>query len=91
MVKGETLGGLARRYGVTVGQLRSWNGPSVKGTLKIGQRVRVETKTVHVVRRGETLASLARRYRVTVTALMMANGIGPGADLKAGKRLRIPG
>ena len=97
--KGETLGSLARRYGVTVAQLRSWNRLSPGSPLQIGQRVRVggsrpratSSATVHVVRRGETLASLARRYRVTVTALMTANGIRSGADLKAGKRLTIPG
>ena len=92
VAKGETLGRLARRYGVTVAQLGSWNGLSAKSTLKVGQRIRVTSASaVHVVRRGETLASLARRYRVTVTALMTANGIRSGADLKAGKRLTIPG
>lgn len=97
--KGETLGSLARRYGVTVAQLRSWNRLAATSTLQIGQRVRVggsrprvpSSATVHVVRRGETLASLARRYRVTVTALRTANGMRSGADLKAGKRLTIPG
>ena len=99
VAKGETLGSLARRYGVTVAQLRSWNRLAAQGTLKVGQRVRIgaarrpvsASATVHVVRRGETLSSVARRYRVTVTALMAANGIHSRSDLKAGKRLTIPG
>jgi membrane-bound lytic murein transglycosylase D len=41
---GETLSGIARRYGVTVSQLAAWNDISVKQVLRVGQRL--------VIRRG---------------------------------------
>jgi len=41
---GETLSGIARRYGVTVTQLLRWNDLSSKNVLRIGQRL--------VIRRG---------------------------------------
>jgi LysM repeat protein len=39
--RGETLSGLADAYGVTVKQLRSWNGLGAKGNIRSGQRLRV--------------------------------------------------
>ncbi|MFM7396013.1 MAG: LysM peptidoglycan-binding domain-containing protein [Gammaproteobacteria bacterium] len=41
---GETLSGIARRYGVTVSQLLAWNDLSSKNMLRVGQRL--------VIRRG---------------------------------------
>jgi len=39
---GETLGHIARRYGVTVAQIRSWNNiPSNSSRINIGQRLRI--------------------------------------------------
>lgn len=103
---GETLGGIARRYRVTVAQLRAWN-PSVprSGLIRVGQRLRVSTAApaavastqggraapgTHLVQRGETLSALARRYGTTVQALMSANNLRAATDLKAGQRIRIP-
>ncbi len=39
--KGDTLGGIARRYHVTVAQLMRWNHIRNARTLRIGQRLRV--------------------------------------------------
>lgn len=39
--KGDTLGGIAKRYGRTVKQLMTWNGLKNANSLRIGQRVRV--------------------------------------------------
>lgn len=41
--KGDTLGGIARRYGTTVNNLKSWN--NISGTtIRIGQRLRIYGK-----------------------------------------------
>jgi peptidoglycan lytic transglycosylase D len=100
--RGETLIGLAQEYGVTVRELREWNGIDDAGRIRAGQRLRVSPPTqarssvpsggrVHVVRRGETLKGLAKRYRVSVQALREANDLTAGARLKAGASLKIPG
>jgi membrane-bound lytic murein transglycosylase D len=100
--RGETLIGLAEEYGVTVSQLREWNGIDDAGRIRAGQRLRVAPSKqappsagaggrVHVVQRGETLKSLAKRYRVSVQALRKANDLTAGATLKPGATLRIPG
>lgn len=40
--RGETLGGIARRYGVTVNQLMRWNGIKNAARIREGQRIRIE-------------------------------------------------
>ena len=40
--RGDTLGSIARRYGVTVSQLTRLNGISTRSILKIGQNLRVK-------------------------------------------------
>jgi LysM repeat protein len=100
--RGENLMGLAEEYGVTVRDLREWNGLDQAGRIRSGQRLRVapprESRPapragarVHVVRRGETLTGLAKRYRVSVQALRKANDLTTSATLKPGATLRIPG
>lgn len=42
--KGDTLGAIARRYGVTVKQLMSWNNLRSANRLSIGQRLRIEKR-----------------------------------------------
>lgn len=99
--RGETLGGIAQTYRVTVAQLKAWNGLGSSNLIRAGQRLRVRGAAVpsgrvaaggitHLVRPGETLSALARRYGVTVAAIMEANGLRSASDLKAGARLLIP-
>lgn len=102
--RGETLSGIARRYRVTVSQLRSWNALR-SNNLRVGQVLRLrpgrartstaraapsEGAKVHLVRAGDTLSSIARRYGTTIRALQSANRFPAGRTLLAGQRLRIP-
>ena len=102
--RGETLSGIAKRYRVTVSQLRSWNGLR-SNNLRAGQLLRLRpgrTRAasvsvrstaggkIHLVRAGDTLSSIARRYGTTIKALQSVNGLSSGRTLLAGQRLRIP-
>jgi membrane-bound lytic murein transglycosylase D len=40
---GETLSSIARRYGVTIAQITSWNGISANRVLRVGQRLTIRT------------------------------------------------
>ena len=40
---GETLSSIARRYGVTIAQIVSWNGISANRVLRVGQRLTIRT------------------------------------------------
>jgi LysM repeat protein len=91
---GETLSGIARRYGSTVAALARINHLSDPDLIVQGQRLRVPgrvtTASVHVVRRGETLSQIAARYATSVEALARVNRITDVDLIVVGTELRIP-
>lgn len=93
---GETLSGLATRYGVAQGDLARANGLGLWSRLQAGQRLTVPGAAApaptrdHVVGPGETLAGLAARYGVGLEDLARMNGLGPDARLLVGQRLTVP-
>ena len=97
--RGETLGRIASRYGVSVKQLRAWN--KVRGNrILVGQKLTVapapapkaRTKTAatktHRVRRGDTLSGIAARYRVSMTDLKRWNRL-KSTNVMLGQRLKV--
>jgi membrane-bound lytic murein transglycosylase D len=94
--RGETLSGIASRYGVTQASLRSANNLGASGAIRAGQKLTVSagaparsTRT-HVVRSGETVGEIAERYGVGQSVLIRENGLGRSATIRVGQRLRIP-
>jgi LysM repeat protein len=91
---GETLSGIAARFGTTVEQLAEMNDIRNPDLIIAGQRLRVPARAVvasiHVVRTGETLSEIARRYGTTVGALARANRIHDENLIVTGAQLRIP-
>ena len=71
---GDTLSGIARRYGVSVQRLLSDNGLKSGQALAVGQAIIVLLpEIIHTVKRGETLYSVAAAYGITVYELMQNN------------------
>ena len=98
VAKGETLGSIARKYGVTVKQLVSWNNLSNPDALKLGQNLKVGTTTsgstsssskTHTVAKGDTLGSIARKYGVTVKQLIEWNKLSNPDALKLDQKLKV--
>ena len=88
---GENLTLIARKYDVTVQQLRKWNRIGRRYVLKPGKRLKVATSgRVHIVRRGENLNSIAKRYSVPVRKLAIANEIANRSLINIGTSLVIP-
>ncbi len=101
--RGDNLGAIARRFGVSVEDLRAWN--HIHGNLiHIGQRLRVGAHSGHVsshavhrshahgsfyrVQRGDNLGAIARRFGVSVEDLRAWNHIH-GNLIHIGQRLRV--
>lgn len=98
--RGETLGQIAAKYGVTVNDLRKWN--NIKGNnIAAGQDLKVysdkkvdrksdkKKKKTHKVKKGETLGQIAEKYGVGLSKLKKANGI-KGNNIQIGQSLKIP-
>ncbi|HWJ04676.1 MAG TPA: LysM peptidoglycan-binding domain-containing protein [Steroidobacteraceae bacterium] len=97
---GDTLWGVARRYGVTVPTLASANGLSNQAGLVPGARLEIPgaggsraaasgdgAMTTYKVRRGDTLSEIADRFNVTVREIMTWNRLRQSSSLRTGQRL----
>jgi murein DD-endopeptidase MepM/ murein hydrolase activator NlpD len=91
VVKGDTVFGIARRYGISVRAVIEANRLRAPFILRIGQRLSLPARRIHVVGPGETLYAISRLYDVDMSSLTRANGIGPPFALRVGQRLALPG
>ncbi len=97
--RGQTLGSIARKYGVSVEALRAANG--LRGdVIFVGQRLTIPaagggggggSAQYHVVQAGETLEGIARRYGTTASALAKINNLANASLIRIGQRLLISG
>jgi len=102
---GDTLYGVARRYGVTVPVLAAANGMSSTSHLTTGARLEIpgrasggsgrsadadeSTRLTYQVRRGDTLSEIAGKFNVSVTQLKNWNRLSKSTSLRAGQRLVV--
>ncbi|CAM3228613.1 LysM peptidoglycan-binding domain-containing protein [Rhodothermus bifroesti] len=92
--RGDALSEIARRYNVSVTDLKRWNNLS-SNIIHAGQELVIylsqpvtPERIVYRVRRGDTLSEIARRYNVSVTDLKRWNNLS-GERIRAGQRLTL--
>lgn len=80
VVKGETLWGISRRYGVSLANLTAANASRLSEFLQIGQVLTIPDKNSdptitgqYIVKRGDTKFELARRFNMTIAQLEQKN------------------
>jgi murein DD-endopeptidase MepM/ murein hydrolase activator NlpD len=88
---GDTVYGVAQRFGVPVRTLIETNGLKPPYRLVAGQRLQVPVRQEHVVQQGDTLLAISRIYGVDQSSLTSVNNLRPPYALKAGQRLILPG
>jgi len=101
---GDTLWGVARKYGVSVPALASANGLSSSAGLVAGARLEIpgagssvtrtasaaeSSKVTYKVKSGDTLSEIADRFDVSVRELMTWNRLRQSSSLRAGQRLVV--
>jgi membrane-bound lytic murein transglycosylase D len=98
--RGDTIGAIARRFGVPGKALMKMNGIRDARRLKVGRHLVVPVRPngegaknrtlVHVVGKGESLSVIAQRYGTTVPGLKERNGLRSNV-LSIGQRLTVTG
>lgn len=96
--RNETLSSIAKRYGVRVSDLESWNHLSSRDLIYPGQKlalvasqVRDGSDLVHRISPGETLSEIADRYAVSLETILAANGLSKDSLIYPDQKIRIPG
>ena len=98
--RGDTLAAIAKRLGVTVAELKGWNGLR-SSRIRAGKYLAVHGSSgasrgtgsaggagQYLVRNGDTLEAIASRFGVTVKQLQAWNGLR-GTRIRAGKHLIV--
>ena len=88
--RGDTLYGIARKYNLTVDELKSLNN-LIGNEIYIGQKLQIRPiqGNSYIVKRGDTLYSIARDYNVSVSDLKAVNNLNTDI-LYIGQELLIP-
>ena len=101
---GETLSGIAARYGTSPSRLASLNGLSKRNLIRVGQNLKLPGGAVasadpaprkksgsktYVVRQGDNLASIAKRTGVSQGRLLAINSLDNPNRIFPGQRLRL--
>ena len=97
--RGETLAGIAARYGTTTAAIAQANGITDPNRIYVGARLAVPgaaapaaeaTSGSYTVQRGDTLGSIATRHRTSIAAIVAANGIKNPNLVRVGQVLSVP-
>ncbi len=92
---------IARRFGINLQTLLSYNGLTETAILHVGDELLIPADAgslssrsaswgSHTVRRGDTLSGIASEYGVSVVALAEANNISVDSILREGQQLIVP-
>lgn len=91
---GDTLSGIAQRYGTTYQQLAQLNGIANPNLIYPGQVLKIQgaaqqATEMHTVQSGDTLSGIAQRYGTTYQQLAQINGIANPNLIYPGQVLRL--
>lgn len=91
--EGETLGAIARMYGVSIQTIMSANNLSGSGLIRPGQSLRILPidGLMYVVKRGDTLNGIAQKYQSEGSAILHENGLADASSLQIGAEIILPG
>jgi len=95
---GDTLSGIAGRYGVSLSSIRRMNGFSARHSrIHAGQKLKIPGASArpaysrYTVRKGDTLSGIAQRHGTSVGSLRSLNGLSSAQSrIHAGQVLRVP-
>ncbi len=89
---GDTIGSIARQFGISSSTVLSANGLTARSVIRPGQKLRILPLDgiAYVVKRGDTLAKIAKTYDSDPQKILEANGLSDGSQLSVGSELILP-
>lgn len=91
--KGDTLSGIATKFGTTVNELSKINKIKNPNLILEGQVLKVPVKTekveYYIVKKGDALTKIAKKYGTTVQNLVKLNNIKNPDLIRVGQKLRV--
>jgi len=96
--EGDTVSGVASRYGLSTASVLALNGLGWKTPIYPGQELRLtkarstasSTASHHTVKSGETISSIAAKHGLGTTAVLRANGLAASSIIYPGQRISLP-
>lgn len=90
--KGDTLSGIASRYGTTYQKLAEINGIADPDKIYAGQVIKINgssTSIIYTVKKGDTLTAIAKKYGTTINKIVNDNNIADPNKIYTGQKLVI--
>lgn len=103
VVAGDTVSGIALRYGTTTAAIIADNGLDARAFIRVGQVLTVAggatapaaapatATATHTVVAGDTVSAIATRYGTTTAQIVAANALDARAFIRIGQVLTVPG
>lgn len=103
--KGDTLSGIASKYGTTYQKLAQYNNIKNPNLIYVGQKIKIPGSTstssnktestapktvIYTVKKGDTLSGIASKYGTTYQKLAQYNGIKNPNLIYVGQKIKIP-
>ncbi len=90
--QGDTVSGIAKKYGISVNTILWANGLTARSVLRLGQELTIlpVSGVLHEVKRGETLGVIANKYGSDVDKILEANLVKSPTAVQIGQKLVIP-
>ena len=94
--KGDTLSGIASKYGTTYQKLASYNNIADPNKIYAGQVIQIpngstsnSSRETYIVKKGDTLSEIAKKYGTTYKKIASDNGIADPNKIYPGQKLII--
>ncbi|GAB4367538.1 MAG: hypothetical protein Kow00114_26290 [Kiloniellaceae bacterium] len=90
VARGDSLYGIARRFGLPIRAVIDANDLQPPYALTVGQELKVPNAQIHEVVAGDTVYNIAQRYDIDRSELVRLNGIQPPYTIPLGQKLILP-